>query len=141
MAQADETVLKVQKAYQEWEQNSYQKITAKSPERQTPITTVSFTPVKPLYTPADANPDYEEKLGFPGHYPFTRGVYPSMYRSRFWTMRQYAGFGTAKESNELERRGRPELRNALAEGGAGGPALERLLMVVLFATGRRTAGI
>jgi len=112
MVQPEDTVVKVQKAYQEWEENSYKKITAKSPERRNPITTVSFTTVKPLYTPADANPDYEEKLGFPGHYPFTRGVYPSMYRSRFWTMRQYAGFGTAKESNE-------RYKFLLAQGQAG----------------------
>ncbi len=49
------------------------------------------------------DPDYEEKLGFPGEYPYTRGVQPTMYRSRFWTMRQYAGFGTAEESNKRYR--------------------------------------
>lgn len=100
MSQKDSTVEKVQKAYKEWEEKSYKKAIEKSPERNNPITTVSFTAVKPLYTPLDSNGDYEEKLGYPGQYPFTRGVYPSMYRSRFWTMRQYAGFGTAKESNE-----------------------------------------
>ena len=57
--------------------------------------------VKPVYRPEDLGEDfdYAEKLGEPGEYPFTRGVYPSMYRSRPWTMRQYAGFGTAKETN------------------------------------------
>jgi methylmalonyl-CoA mutase N-terminal domain/subunit len=56
-------------------------------------------PVEPLYTPLDVEGDYLERLGFPGEYPFTRGVYPTMYRGRPWTIRQYAGFGTAEESN------------------------------------------
>ncbi|HNQ77750.1 MAG TPA: methylmalonyl-CoA mutase family protein [Acidobacteriota bacterium] len=59
---------------------------------------------QPLYTPEDApGADYEERLGYPGEFPFTRGVQASMYRGRFWTMRQYAGFGTASESNERYR--------------------------------------
>lgn len=73
----------------------------KSPERQKEFLTDSGIPVDRLYVPADA--DYEEKLGFPGEEPFTRGVYPTMYRGRFWTMRQYAGFGTAEESNKRYR--------------------------------------
>jgi len=56
-------------------------------------------PVEPLYTPRDVEGGYLERLGFPGEYPFTRGVYPTMYRGRPWTIRQYAGFGTAEESN------------------------------------------
>ena len=56
-------------------------------------------PVEPLYTPLDVEGGYLERLGFPGEYPFTRGVYPTMYRGRPWTIRQYAGFGTAEESN------------------------------------------
>lgn len=70
------------------------------PERKETFTTSSDMPVDRLFTPADIDPTYKEKLGFPGEYPFTRGVQPTMYRSRFWTMRQYAGFSTAKESNE-----------------------------------------
>ena len=58
---------------------------------------------EPLYTPADGAVDYERELGYPGVYPFTRGVYPSMYRGRLWTMRQFAGFGTAAETNERFR--------------------------------------
>ncbi len=59
---------------------------------------------QPLYTPEDTpGADYEERLGYPGEFPFTRGVQASMYRGRFWTMRQYAGFGTASESNERYR--------------------------------------
>src|SRR4028118_208576 len=63
--------------------------------------TESGIEVKPLYKPEDLNGfDYAEKLADPGEYPYTRGVYPSMYRGRPWTMRQYAGFGTAKETNQ-----------------------------------------
>ena len=69
------------------------------PERDAAFTTLSGTPVKPLYTAADAPGD----PGFPGVYPYTRGVYPSMYRGRLWTMRQFAGFGTAEETNERFR--------------------------------------
>src|SRR4029434_6570666 len=57
---------------------------------------------EPLYTPDDVGP-FEERIGFPGEHPFTRGVYPSMYRGRLWTMRQFAGFGTAEETNERFR--------------------------------------
>ena len=95
---------KVQDAYKNWEDSNYQKAIQKFPERKEEFTSQSFTPVKPLYSPNDFNiEDYNEKLGFPGEYPYTRGVQPTMYRGRFWTMRQYAGFGTAKESNERYR--------------------------------------
>lgn len=67
------------------------------------FTTVSFNPVKPLYFPKDAGENYNEEIGFPGEFPFTRGIQPTMYRGRFWTMRQYAGFGNAKESNKRYR--------------------------------------
>jgi methylmalonyl-CoA mutase N-terminal domain/subunit len=70
-------------------------------ERDVPFTTLSGLPIKPLYTEADL-PDQAE-IGLPGGYPFTRGVYPSMYRGRLWTMRQFAGFGTAEETNERFR--------------------------------------
>ncbi len=63
---------------------------------------MSGEPVRPLYTPEDVG-SFEERIGFPGEYPFTRGVYPSMYRGRLWTMRQFAGFGTAEETNERFR--------------------------------------
>ncbi|MCU7491297.1 MAG: methylmalonyl-CoA mutase family protein [Ignavibacteria bacterium] len=95
---------KVQTAYKEWEEKVYKKTTDKFPERLKNFTTASFNSVKPLYTPLDNESDgYTEKIGFPGQYPFTRGVQPTMYRGRFWTMRQYAGFGTAKQSNERYR--------------------------------------
>jgi len=70
------------------------------PERDADFQTLSGEPLKPLYTPEDvADLDYTRDLGFPGHYPFTRGVYHSMYRGRLWTMRQFAGFGSAAETN------------------------------------------
>ncbi|MEA2317211.1 MAG: methylmalonyl-CoA mutase, N-terminal domain, partial [Solirubrobacteraceae bacterium] len=74
---------------------------ALTPERDAPFTTMSGVPVKPLYTEADL--PAQEDIGVPGGYPFTRGVYPSMYRGRLWTMRQFAGFGTAEETNERFR--------------------------------------
>src|SRR5579875_3838025 len=69
-------------------------------ERRERFATTSGIEIKRLYDPSDiAELDYESDLGFPGEYPFTRGVQPTMYRGRLWTMRQYAGFGTAEESN------------------------------------------
>lgn len=88
----------------EWNEKVYNKSIAKNPEQKKEFTTVSFNPVKPLYTPLDVEDNsYNTKSGFPGTYPFTRGVQPTMYRGRYWTMRQYAGFGTAKGSNERYR--------------------------------------
>jgi methylmalonyl-CoA mutase N-terminal domain/subunit len=75
----------------------YRERYAPVPERRAAFTTLSGEPVRPLYTEADL-PDAEQ-IGLPGEYPFTRGVYPSMYRGRLWTMRQFAGFGTAEETN------------------------------------------
>ena len=69
-------------------------------EREAEFPTISGHEVKPLYTEADLEGDVEEKIGEPGSYPFTRGPYPSMYRGRLWTMRQFAGFGTVEETNE-----------------------------------------
>ncbi|MEI2607694.1 MAG: methylmalonyl-CoA mutase family protein [Candidatus Promineifilaceae bacterium] len=82
-----------------WEAHTLQPTLQKYPERQPTFQTSSGIPVERLYLPSDPDPDYAEKLGFPGDYPFTRGVQPTMYRGRFWTMRQYAGFATAAESN------------------------------------------
>ena len=72
-----------------------------SGEDEKTFTTVSGRPVGPLYGPGDVSGlDYMRDLGFPGEYPYTRGIYPSMYRGRLWTMRQFSGFGTARETNE-----------------------------------------
>src|SRR5579885_3549443 len=82
----------------------WEKEAAAAPKREQPPTTVSGAPVAPLYTP-DNLPgfDYDADLGYPGQYPFTRGVHATMYRSRLWTMRQFAGFGTARQTNERFR--------------------------------------
>jgi methylmalonyl-CoA mutase N-terminal domain/subunit len=79
----------------------YRERYARTPEREALFSTLSGEPIEPLYTAADL-PD-PEQIGFPGEFPFTRGVYPSMYRGRLWTMRQFAGFGTAEETNERFR--------------------------------------
>jgi len=84
-----------------WEQTTLQKALERSPERYPEFITTSGQPVKRLYTPLDvADLDYLRDLGFPGEYPFTRGVHATMYRGRLWTMRMFAGFGTAEESNK-----------------------------------------
>src|SRR5689334_21442186 len=82
-----------------WEREVF----ARTPERDVPFETMSGVPVKPLYTEADLPADVDEAIGVPGAPPFTRGVYPSMYRGRLWTMRQFAGFGTSEETNERFR--------------------------------------
>jgi methylmalonyl-CoA mutase, N-terminal domain len=82
-----------------WEERTLDPVLKKSPQRKSGFRTSSGIPVPPLLTPADPDPNYMDMLGFPGEYPFTRGVQPSMYRGRFWTMRQYAGYATAEESN------------------------------------------
>jgi methylmalonyl-CoA mutase N-terminal domain/subunit len=80
---------------EEWRRDLYEA----KPERDALFSTMSGLPVEPLATPDTVAIDYERDLGYPGVYPFTRGVYPSMYRGRLWTMRQFAGFGTAEETN------------------------------------------
>jgi methylmalonyl-CoA mutase N-terminal domain/subunit len=84
-----------------WEKEALNPALKKMPERAPSFATDSGIPVERVHLPREM--DYEAALGFPGEYPFTRGVYPSMYRSRFWTMRQYAGFGSAGESNRRYR--------------------------------------
>ncbi|UCC61730.1 MAG: methylmalonyl-CoA mutase family protein [Anaerolineae bacterium] len=84
---------------QKWEQNTLEKTLSRYPERRHAFHTLSNIPVKRLYTPTDADLDYLRDLNFPGKYPFTRGVQPTMYRGRLWTMRQYAGYATAEETN------------------------------------------
>jgi methylmalonyl-CoA mutase N-terminal domain/subunit len=81
---------------QRWEREVF----GRTPERDAPFSTMSGQPVKPLYTESDLPEDPEAAIGLPGEYPFTRGVYGSMYRGRLWSMRQFSGFGTAEETNE-----------------------------------------
>jgi methylmalonyl-CoA mutase N-terminal domain/subunit len=91
-------------AEQAWERNTLEPTHAKSPERDADFTTVSSYPIRRLYTEADLpnwNPDKD--LGFPGEPPYTRGIHSTMYRGKLWTMRQFAGFGTAQDTNERFR--------------------------------------
>jgi methylmalonyl-CoA mutase N-terminal domain/subunit len=91
----------LRKKYQEWKTSILNKSLEKNPERKNDFTTGSWLPVERVCLPEGmTEEDYIRKSGFPGEYPYTRGVQPTMYRGRFWTMRQYAGFGTAEESNK-----------------------------------------
>ena len=91
-------------ARKQWEDGTVAKTLSRFPERRKSFETLSGIDVERLYTPLDvADMDYDSKLGFPGQYPFTRGVQPTMYRGRLWTMRQYAGYASAEESNERYR--------------------------------------
>ncbi|MGB9663642.1 MAG: acyl-CoA mutase large subunit family protein [Ignavibacteria bacterium] len=84
-----------------WEEKTLDPFLKKNPEQKEKFVTTSNKEILRLYTPLDFDFEkFDEKVGFPGEYPFTRGIQPTMYRGKFWTMRQYAGFGTAKESNE-----------------------------------------
>jgi len=89
---------------EQWESTTLKQVLDRSPERQAEFSTESGIPVKRLYSPTDLEGlDYDTQLGYPGQYPYTRGVYPSMYRGRLWTMRNYAGFGTAEDTNRRFR--------------------------------------
>ncbi len=94
-----ENIMSISEKKQAW-QKSAEKSIAKSPERKSSFRNSSDIELERCYTPEFDYPAYEEELGFPGQFPYTRGVQPTMYRGRFWTMRQYAGFGNAAESNE-----------------------------------------
>ena len=85
----------------QWEENTLQSSLDRFPERRDQFITTSSEPINRLYTPADLDSsNIDDDLGYPGQYPFTRGVHPTMYRSRQWTMRMFAGFGTAEETNQ-----------------------------------------
>ena len=102
MAQEERNGLEdVAAQHQQWDTEVVEPALARSPERQAAFKTLSGLPVSRLYTPLDrSEDDYLEDLSFPGQFPFTRGIHPTMYRGRLWTMRQYAGFGTAEASNQ-----------------------------------------
>jgi methylmalonyl-CoA mutase, N-terminal domain len=103
MNSIEELKNKIQTAYNNWETNVYTKSLNNAPQREKEFTTASFTKVEPLYYPEKGDENYIKDIGFPGEFPFTRGIQPTMYRGRFWTMRQYAGFSNAKESNNRYR--------------------------------------
>jgi len=86
---------------EKWEETSLKKTLASMPERQDQFITTSSQPINRLYTPLDVqNLDYQNDLGLPGEYPYTRGVHPTLHRGKLWTMRMFAGFGTAEETNK-----------------------------------------
>ena len=96
----EEKLDEIRNKWNVWDKEVLSDFLAKLPERKKEFATSSGISVNRVYTPLDTESfDYITDLGFPGEYPFTRGVYPTMYRARFWTMRQYAGFGTAEETN------------------------------------------
>ena len=101
----------IEEKKKQWEETTLNKVLSRFPERKSAFKTSSDIEVERLYTP-QPDFDYQERLGFPGEYPFTRGVQPTVYRGRFWTMRQYAGFATAEESNN-------RYRYLLESGGTG----------------------
>jgi methylmalonyl-CoA mutase N-terminal domain/subunit len=91
---------KIQEHKDRWEETTLQRTTARFPERQGQFITTSSEPISRIYTPLDtADLDYVADLGLPGEYPFTRGIHPTMHRGKLWTMRMFAGFGTAEETN------------------------------------------
>jgi methylmalonyl-CoA mutase N-terminal domain/subunit len=100
------------RARRRWEEDVLRPALDRSPERRPSFDTSSGIPLERVYLPGDENPDYLDRLGLPGEYPFTRGVQPTMYRGRLWTMRQYAGFASAEESNR-------RYRYLLAQGQTG----------------------
>jgi len=91
----------VREEFERWGKTTLNKVITKSPEREPSFKTTSHIELERLYTPLDVSDlDYCDELGFPGEFPFTRGVQPTMYRGRLWTMRQYAGFATPEETNK-----------------------------------------
>ncbi|GBC77260.1 Methylmalonyl-CoA mutase [bacterium HR08] len=94
----------LEEALARWEEQTLKPTLARLPERAAEFTTTSLRPIKRLYTPLDIQHlDFERDIGFPGEYPFTRGIHPTMYRGKLWTMRQFAGFGTAFDTNKRFR--------------------------------------
>jgi methylmalonyl-CoA mutase N-terminal domain/subunit len=102
----------LKKALEAWKQGSLAKSLKRQPERKPDFSTSSGIPIEPLYLPRSADLAYQDQIGFPGEYPYTRGIQATMYRGRIWTMRQYAGYASAEESNR-------RYRYLLAEGQTG----------------------
>jgi methylmalonyl-CoA mutase N-terminal domain/subunit len=101
LKEKDDSKNGLRKKYRQWKKDEYENSLDKSCPERTSFTTVSGKKIDPLYTPLDLeNFDYIEELGFPGEYPYTRGIHPTMYHGRLWTMRQFSGFGTAEQTNK-----------------------------------------
>jgi methylmalonyl-CoA mutase N-terminal domain/subunit len=108
-----ETLKKLRDRKEKWEETTLQQSSVRLPERRKEFITTSSEPVDRLYTPLDvADLDYFRDLGMPGEYPYTRGVHPTLHRSRLWTMRMFAGFGSAEETNK-------RFKYLLAQGQTG----------------------
>ncbi len=112
MSYSNDELNAIQEAMDNWETGKLDKTLAKQGERKKQFISSGFNEVNRLYSPLDIQGSYNEKLGFPGEYPFTRGPQPTMYRGRLWTMRMYAGFSTAEESNK-------RYKYLLENGGSG----------------------
>lgn len=112
MSYTNDELNAIQEAMDKWNAGKLESTLAKQGERQEKFISSGFNEVNRLYTPLDMAGNYNDKLGFPGEYPFTRGPQPTMYRGRLWTMRMYAGFATAEESNQ-------RYKYLLASGGSG----------------------
>jgi methylmalonyl-CoA mutase N-terminal domain/subunit len=96
-----ETLEKLKNKREQWERECYLPLKEKRPETREKFENLSWTDIKPLYTPLDiGDHEYFDTYGFPGEFPYLRGVHSTMYRSKVWTMRQFAGFGTAEETNQ-----------------------------------------
>ncbi|MEE8120643.1 MAG: methylmalonyl-CoA mutase family protein, partial [Anaerolineales bacterium] len=92
-------IKRLREAVKKWEEGMLAKSLARMPERKDRFETPSGIPMERLYLPRKSDVEYLDRLGFPGEHPFTRGVQTTMYRGRLWTMRQYAGYATAEETN------------------------------------------
>ena len=99
MSEVKEALTPAQAAVERWENESLKKVTDKTPERKAKFEGVSLEPVERLYTAADTENIPQEEIGFPGEFPYTRGIHPTGYRGRLWTMRQFAGFSSPEDTN------------------------------------------
>jgi methylmalonyl-CoA mutase N-terminal domain/subunit len=99
MSEVKEALTPAQAAIERWEEESLKKVLDKTPERKTKFEGVSLEPVNRLYTEADTHQIPSEEIGFPGEFPYTRGIHPTGYRGRLWTMRQFAGFSSPEDTN------------------------------------------
>jgi len=95
----------------DWERERLDPALRRAPERKASFSTMSDMPIERLYGPWSMAPDEEERIGLPGEPPFTRGIHPTGYRSRLWTMRMFAGFGSAEDTNQRFHQIRRDARN------------------------------
>ena len=96
----NDSLKKIKEKKKDWEAKTRSESLKDTPERKKRFTNLSQKVIERIYTSLESDIDYLKDLGFPGEYPYTRGIYPTMYRARPWTMREFAGFGTAEETNE-----------------------------------------